>query len=380
MSRAGGRFEEQPTYAVCVDPLADSWADPPDFEVEIHAGQATLTTSALRVTLGREPFRLDVHRSDGSPVIETAVDGGGQPWAYATLNDAFTFRRRCRAEDAIYGLGEKGGRHNRKGRDFTLWNTDVLDPTAASAFTDHYPDGDPRADRTSTEFDPYYANIPFFYHLRYPTGETAGSFLDNGYRSVFDFTAPQEYRVHVEGGQWTEYVFAGPAIPDILTAYTGLTGRMAPPPLWSLGYHQCRWAIYTADQVEAIAVQHRDLAVPCDALWLDIEYMGRLSGLHLEQGVVPRPGADAVPAPRAGLSGHHHHRPGGEVRPGLPGFRRRGRGRRVLPYPGRGPVRRPSLAGQHPSSPTSRRPRADSGGETSTPRTWTPAWPGSGTT
>ncbi len=272
MSRAG-RFEEQPTYAVCIDPLADSRADPPDFEVEIHAGQATLTTSALRVTLGREPFRLDVHRSDGSPVIETAVDGGGQPWAYATLNDAFTFRRRCRAEDAIYGLGEKGGRHNRKGRDFTLWNTDVLDPTAASAFTDHYPDGDPRADRTSTEFDPYYANIPFFYHLRYPTGETAGSFLDNGYRSVFDFTAPQEYRVHVEGGQWTEYVFAGPAIPDILTAYTGLTGRMAPPPLWSLGYHQCRWAIYTADQVEAIAVQHRDLAVPCDALWLDIEYM-----------------------------------------------------------------------------------------------------------
>ena len=268
MSRAG-RFDEQPTHAVCVDPLAE----PADFEVVTGPDRTTLTTPALQVTLGLDPFRLDVHRADGSPVIETALDADGQPWAYATLNDAFTFRRRCRAEDAIYGLGEKGGRHNRKGRDFTLWNTDVLDPNAAKAFTDRYPEGDPRADRTSTEFDPYYASIPFFYHLRYPTGETAGSFLDNGYRSVYDFTAPDEYRVHVDGGQWTEYVFAGPAIPDILTAYTWLTGRMAPPPLWSLGYHQCRWAVYTADQVEAIAVQHRDLGVPCDALWLDIEYM-----------------------------------------------------------------------------------------------------------
>ena len=62
-------------------------------------------------------------------------------------------------------------------------------------------------------------------------------------------------------------------MPEILTAYTWLTGRTAPPPLWSLGYHQCRWFDYTQDAVEALAQRHRDEGIPCDALWLDIDYM-----------------------------------------------------------------------------------------------------------
>ena len=214
-----------------------------------------------------------MHRSDGTPVIETAADADGRYWAYATLNDAFTVRRRCRQEDAIFGLGEKSGRHNRKGRDFTLWNTDVLSPAATAEFTRDLEPDDPRADMRSVEFDPFYVSIPFFYHQDYPAGMMAGSFVDNGYRGRYEFSRTEEYRISFQGGQYTEYVFAGPDMPAILSAYTWLTGRTAPPPLWSLGYHQCRWFDYTADAVEQIAQQHRDLDVPCDALWLDIEYM-----------------------------------------------------------------------------------------------------------
>ena len=62
-------------------------------------------------------------------------------------------------------------------------------------------------------------------------------------------------------------------MPDILTSYTQLTGRMAIPPMWALGYHQCRWAKYTQDAIEQLAQRHRDRQIPCDTLWLDIEYM-----------------------------------------------------------------------------------------------------------
>ena len=62
-------------------------------------------------------------------------------------------------------------------------------------------------------------------------------------------------------------------MPAILSAYTWLTGRTAPPPLWALGYHQCRWFHYTQDDVEQIAAQHRGREIPCDGLWLDIDYM-----------------------------------------------------------------------------------------------------------
>jgi alpha-glucosidase len=257
--------DESPTFAVCVDPLSD---DVP-FEVDRGDDAVRLRTSKLLVSLWLEPFRLDVHRPDGSAVVEAARDAG----SYATLNDAFTIRRRRRPDDAIYGLGEKTGRHNRTGRDFTLWNTDVLDPAATAEFTAGRAPDDPRADFTSPEFDPYYVSIPFFYHHASGAGTMAGSFIDNGYRATYDFSEAEEYAIHFDGGQYTEYVFAGPAMADILSAYSWLTGRPALPPLWALGYHQCRWFHYTQHAIEALAQRHRDSRIPCDALWLDIEYM-----------------------------------------------------------------------------------------------------------
>jgi len=265
----GGEFDESPTFAVCVDPLAQAV----EFQVERDAERFRLITAAMVVSLWLDPFRLDVHRSDGSAVIETAADEQGRYWAYATLNDAFTVRRRCRQEDAIFGLGEKSGRHNRKGRDFVMYNVDVLNPWAAAEFAADKAPGDPRGDYTSVEYDPYYVTIPFFYHHSYPSRQMAASFLDNGYRGAYEFSSNEEYRISFSGGQYTEYVFAGPDMPKILTGYTWLTGRTAPPPLWSLGYHQCRWFHYREEMVEALAQQHRDNDIPCDALWLDIEYM-----------------------------------------------------------------------------------------------------------
>jgi alpha-glucosidase len=265
----GREFDESPTFAVCVDPVSDLV----EFTVQPGDDEVRLVTSEMTVTLGLDPFRLDVHRSDGTAVVESAADADGNYWTYATLNDAWTVRRRCRREDAIFGLGEKSGRHNRKGRDFTLWNTDVLNPYETLEFTAGKAPDDPRGDRTSVEFDPYYVSIPFFYHQTYPAGTMAASFVDNGYRGAYEFSQPEEYRISFRGGQYTEYVFAGPDMPEILAAYTWLTGRAAPPPLWSLGYHQCRWFHYTQDAVEALGQQHRDNDIPCDALWLDIEYM-----------------------------------------------------------------------------------------------------------
>ena len=265
----GGMFDEQPTFAVCVDPLAS----PIDFALEQDAERVQLITAACRASLWLDPFRIDVHRTDGSPVIETAQDEAGKFWAYATLNDSFTIRRRCRQEDAIFGLGEKSGRHNRKGRDFTMWNTDVLSPFETLEFTAGKAPDDPRGDFRSVEFDPYYVSIPFFYHQSYPDGRMAGSFVDNGYRGAYEFCFDEEYRIVCHGGQYTEYVFIGPDMPAILESYTWLTGRTAPPPLWSLGYHQCRWFSYTQDAVEAVAQRHRENDIPCDAVWLDIGYM-----------------------------------------------------------------------------------------------------------
>jgi len=280
----GGVFDEAPTFAVDVDPLAA----PVDLAVERGDGVVRLRTAGLVVSLWLDPFRLDVHRPDGSPVVETAQDEHGRWWPYATLNDAWTVRRRCAVGDAVHGLGEKGGAGDRRGRDFVLWNTDVLDPAGTAQFRAGRAPDDPRADMTSPDFDPYYVSIPFFHHQSVD-GAVGASFVDDGYRGHYDFRPATEYRIAFDGGQYTEYVFAGPDLPAVLEAYTWLTGRTAPPPLWALGYHSCRWHAYDQDAVEALARRHREESIPCDALWLDIEHMDGYRVFTWDRELFPDP-------------------------------------------------------------------------------------------
>jgi len=285
----GGRFDEEPTHAVCVDPLGAT----PAFTVEHTEESVQVRTDALVLSLWLDPFRIDVHRTDGTPVVETARDAEGRYWGYATRNDAFVVRRRCRPSDAFYGLGEKTGSHDRRGRSYTLWNLDVCNEHETREFTDGKAPGDPRGDLRSTEFDPYYVSIPFFHHHAEPRagGGVAGSFVDNGYRAHYDFSGREEYSIHFAGGQYTEYIFAGPRLPDVLEHYTWLTGRTRLPPLWALGHHQCRWFRYTQEAVEELASRYRELDVPCDVLWLDIDYMDGYRVFTWDRTAFPDPPA-----------------------------------------------------------------------------------------
>lgn len=265
----GGVFDESPTFAV----REDLEQLDVDVEVAISEDEASLVTPAMTVTVGFAPFRIDVHRADGTVVSETAVNADGTAAGYATLNDAFTFSRRRAPGDNLFGLGEKTGPLNRAGQDYALWNVDVLNPTSSGEFTADRDASDPRADNMSTAFDPYYMSIPFVIHQDAATSHASASFYDNGYRGHFDFRRGDRTTVRFEGGQYTEYLFAGPSIAAILEGYTWLTGRMALPPRWALGYHQCRWHEYSQADIQRLARTLRERDFPCDSLWLDIEYM-----------------------------------------------------------------------------------------------------------
>src|SRR4029079_8426667 len=83
ISRGGG-FDETPTFAVASDPLAGTV----DFRAERAPGGVRVRTAALVASLWLDPFRLDVHRPDGSPVVETARDAAGRHWPSPPPKDA----------------------------------------------------------------------------------------------------------------------------------------------------------------------------------------------------------------------------------------------------------------------------------------------------
>ena len=262
-----GRFDDSPTFAA-------SFQEPsaPPFQVSETAESVTLDTGQVRLVITRQPFALDAYRSDGSVIFEDQRDSLGNG-GYLQLNDSFIVNRRIGAHDTIYGLGEKTGHFDRRGRKFILWNYDVLEPNGLRTNRLHEADGTLTA--RSTQFDPYYTSIPFFYHCRASAdaASMAGFFIDNGYKANIDFEGRTQYSCRFSGGQYTEYVFAGPAMADILAAYTFVTGRMAAPPIWALGHHQCRFNDYTNEQILQIGRNYRERDIPCDVLWLDIDYM-----------------------------------------------------------------------------------------------------------
>ena len=52
-----------------------------------------------------------------------------------------------------------------------------------------------------------------------------------------------------------------------------VTGKMPMPPAWALGFHQCRYSYYPDARVREVADTFRAKKIPCDVIWMDIDYM-----------------------------------------------------------------------------------------------------------
>ena len=213
-----------------------------------------LTTSELRVEIARTPFRLRFLDPQGrvleqdTGAMGMAYDPEGRPRVWKDLSD----------DAHLFGFGEKSGLLDKRGARSggstqVMWNTDAFG-----------------YDDTT---DPLYDAIPFFLTLR--NGRAHGTFFDNTWRSSFDIgrISPKIMSFGAEGGELDYYVLAGPLPADVLRRYAELTGPMPLPPLWSLGYQQCRYSYYPDSRVMEVAKSFREKKIPADAIWLDIHYM-----------------------------------------------------------------------------------------------------------
>jgi alpha-glucosidase len=77
----------------------------------------------------------------------------------------------------------------------------------------------------------------------------------------------------VEGPAFPVYLFEGSSPQDVLIRLTDFIGRMELPPMWALGYQQSRYSYYPDSAVRALANEFRSRDIPCDVIWMDIDYM-----------------------------------------------------------------------------------------------------------
>lgn len=213
-----------------------------------HRGPAIeARTPKVWIKIERSPLRIIFLDSRGTLLAE---DEPHRPMAF----DGSEFRVwKSMAEDEhYYGLGDKSGPIDHRNSAYTMWNTDAYGWEEGT--------------------DPLYKDIPFFVALR--KGRSYGIFLDNPWRSNFDFGRAERdtYSFGAEGGELNYYFIYGPDPKQVIERFADLTGRAPLPPMWALGFQQSRYSYYPQSRVEEVARTFREKRIPCDVLYLDIDY------------------------------------------------------------------------------------------------------------
>ena len=243
-----GVFLDDFSYAV---PVVDQKVT--TFKMEEHDDDYTISTNTITCKIRKSDFFISfvenqsqmVMSEDATPMHWEENSEYGGYYVYATKN--------CLPEENFFGLGDKSGNMNLRGRKFQNWNTD------AYSF--------------GWDQDPLYRTIPFYIGVHQEAAY--GIFFDNTFRSYFDFGREDNTKTSfwADGGELQYYYIHGPHLMDVVKRYQTLTGTHPMPPKWALGYHQCRWSYYPEKKVKEIADGFRSRNIPCDAIYLDIDYM-----------------------------------------------------------------------------------------------------------
>uniref|UniRef100_A0A663LN60 Uncharacterized protein n=1 Tax=Athene cunicularia TaxID=194338 RepID=A0A663LN60_ATHCN len=124
-----------------------------------------------------------------------------------------------------------------------------------------------------------YGSVPLL--LAHKPNRTSGIFWLNSSETLVDIntkTAKQravpltDVRWMSESGIIDVFLLMGPTAFDLFKQFAQLTGTQALPPLFSLGYHQCRWNYEDEQDVKAVDAGFDEHDIPYDVIWLDIEH------------------------------------------------------------------------------------------------------------
>lgn len=154
--------------------------------------------------------------------------------------------------DYIFGLGENLGSLNKRGRKYRMYATD--DPN-------HTP-----------EKEALYGSHPF---IIVDGKEKFGLLIDYPGEIIFDigYENINEIKIEIKSKDFELYIFDEEDKNEIIKEYLTLTGKPFVPPKWAWGYQQCRWSYPDEETIKDIAHKFRSKGIPCDAIYMDIDYM-----------------------------------------------------------------------------------------------------------
>ncbi|WP_425499855.1 TIM-barrel domain-containing protein [Cerasicoccus fimbriatus] len=210
-----------------------------------------------------------------SLILEKPVEPQGEMASPSSLQPEFTLvNGKAGATIALsgnvdlYGGGEVMGPLRRNGKTIELWNTDNY----------KYKLFDQKR---------LYQSHPWVLGVN-PDGTAFGVIFDSTWRATLA-TEDEQISFQTQGAPFRVFLIERDSPQSVLAGLAELTGRMDLPPVWTLGYQQSRWSYKTAEVVREIATEFRDRQIPCDVIWMDIDYMDGYRVFTFDKNAFPDP-------------------------------------------------------------------------------------------
>ena len=238
----------EPDFSYAIDPRFEK--DVQEFTFREKDAFVVISTAAMDCKIRKKDLSATFLDKAGNILNEDAGH-----ITFKARKDGFApqIQKKIQPGEYFTGLGDKAADLNLRGKAFEIFGTDAY--------------------RYNTGTDPLYKNIPFYIGMH--RQRAYGILFDNSYRSIFDFGKKKSDRLNMraKGGEMNYYFIQGPEMQKVVERYTTLTGKPELPPLWALGYHQCKWSYYPENKVREIVKGFRSRNIPCDVIYLDIDYM-----------------------------------------------------------------------------------------------------------
>ena len=232
----------------------------PSYQFKSDGDVIEIMTEKLKVRIHR-PLALEwQYNKDGKwlPLFQERKTGAYQ---FGVSNHKIAHFITRSLDENCYGLGEKAGDLNRKGRRFEMRNLDAMGYNAEKT-------------------DPLYKHVPFY--ITRKNDVSYGIYYDNLAQCWFDLgneldnyhIAYKSYRA--EDGDMDYYVILGLSTLEVTKKYTALTGGTIFGPRWGLGYSGSTMSYTDADDAQEQLKKFVDLCkrhdIPCDSFQLSSGY------------------------------------------------------------------------------------------------------------
>lgn len=219
-----------------------------------------VSIESMGLTLNSDPFGIKLIEGDRK---ETVVNTIGQSLFFKDKYLEMTLRYETQS---FFGLGERVTTGfflcpDREACWYTLWGKDVASPVDDGT-------GGCKGD---------YGQQPF-YMMQLPNSKRFAGVLvlnsndqDVHIQKNKDGSADLTHRLL--GGVFDIYFFYPGTAEFVMRTYHEFIGRPYLPPLWSLGFHQCRYGWPNLAKVREVVQKFKQNDLPLDVVWADIDYM-----------------------------------------------------------------------------------------------------------